>query len=256
MRTRDNKMTTTRTLLLWLISISTAFHSYSQAASEWYIDDWFLEGSTTFSYPVLTVVPGDTISFEWNVTDHGVNDVWIYPSLDCDDNSGAVLVSYQSPAMYNVTTKDVGRTLFFVNSIGRRCQLGLSLYANVVVVATPAEKEVTTTNDTTSNNTLTYEATDDADDIDTEIEMDDSISLDGNDTLGVSTNETDDLISIDDIVNDPEVAIGIQSSSSEQGGKEDDEARDSDDSAAFQMQKWYCSLGATFAVLLTAVILT
>mmetsp|Transcript_3497 Transcript_3497/g.5582 ORF Transcript_3497/g.5582 Transcript_3497/m.5582 type:complete len:199 (-) Transcript_3497:2159-2755(-) len=109
-----------------------ASHPMITLSAEWKVDDWYLKGTDySFSYPVLNVVPGDSITFEWNVTTHGINDVWIFPSRDCDNETGAILLSYTSPAIYNFTEADVGKTVFFVNSIGVRCRNGVSLFANV-----------------------------------------------------------------------------------------------------------------------------
>lgn len=54
-------------LLLGLLTAVSRLPLMTTEAADWYVDDWFLvEGSSSFSYPILTVEAGDSITFEWN----------------------------------------------------------------------------------------------------------------------------------------------------------------------------------------------
>jgi hypothetical protein len=87
-----------------------------------------------------------------------MNDVWIYPSQECDEDIGAVLVSYTSPAVYNFTEADAGKVMFFVNSVGIRCKLGVSLYANVsenvLADGEDADMVASSANETTADSSI------------------------------------------------------------------------------------------------------
>ena len=88
---------------------------------------------------------------------HGINDVWIYPSQECDEDIGATLVSYGSPAVYNFTPADAGKVMFFVNSVGIRCQSGVSLYARVSDTVLSSQSNDTTAASSISDTTTTSE---------------------------------------------------------------------------------------------------
>ena len=79
------------------------------------------------------------------VTVVGQQDVFIYPSLTCD-NKEAVLVSYVSPAVYTFEVNDAGKTLFFASDIDRRCEKGQFLEASVEKLVVDEEGATTSSN--------------------------------------------------------------------------------------------------------------
>ena len=71
------------------------------------------------SYPDETAQVGDTITFTW---DSGHN-VHIHPTGSCDETD-AIEVGVESPAVYTVTDADAGQSLFFACDVGSHCELG------------------------------------------------------------------------------------------------------------------------------------
>ena len=139
-------------------------------------------------------------------TIHGINDVWIYPSQECDEDIGATLISYSSPAVYVFTEADAGKVIFFVNSVGIRCQSGVSLYATV------SDKVLSqgSSNGTIAAGTNDTMTTPDAD-----------ILIEVNETLVNDTVEE----TVFDIGGDNTIAIGVQTPDSR--APESDELLDS-----------------------------
>jgi hypothetical protein len=166
---------------------------------EWFVDDWYLKGTNySFSYPVLEVAVNDTLTFEWNVTVHGMNDVFIYPSLDCDNDTVKILVSYSSPAVYMFNESDKGKTLFFVNSVGMRCQFGVNLLVNVTenVLDDDDDDDVDLLDDDGHNNT---------DDTAFVIDFNDTTTADDDNATNINNSNS----------NNTNIAISIQSGDQE-----------------------------------------
>lgn len=135
--------------------------------------------------------------------------MWIYPSQDFDNHTGAMLVSYTSPAFYNFTKGDRGKTIFFVNSVGIRCQLGVSLLANVVAGNVLMGRQQNFVN----NNMIVaaINKNDTLSDVNNESKHN-ATGSDNDDTANGESNErTDSGIDFDEDCGDTSVAIGIQS---------------------------------------------
>jgi len=83
-------------------------------------------------YPDLTAQVGDTITFIWTIEE--IQNVFIHPTNDCTQ-TGRIAVGNQSPTEYTFKPEDGapdGKTIFFANDIGDRCEsFGMRLVVTV-----------------------------------------------------------------------------------------------------------------------------
>jgi len=83
-------------------------------------------------YPDLTAQVGDTITFIWTVDD--IQNVFIHPTNSCTQ-TGRIAVGNVSPTEYTFKPEDGapgGKTIFFANDIGDRCEnFGMRLIVTV-----------------------------------------------------------------------------------------------------------------------------
>ena len=85
--------------------------------------DWFIPIED--SYPPMTAVVGDTITFRWV----GAHDVYIHPTGGCEQE-GRIEVGLSSGAQYTFSEADVG-DLVFVCDIGFHCEAGMQVTVTV-----------------------------------------------------------------------------------------------------------------------------
>jgi len=83
-------------------------------------------------YESLTAQVGDTITFIWTIDE--IQNVFIHPTNDCTQ-TGRIAVGNKSPTEYTFKPEDGapgGKTIFFANDIGDRCEsFGMSLIVTV-----------------------------------------------------------------------------------------------------------------------------
>lgn len=83
-------------------------------------------------YPDLTAQVGDTITFIWTIDD--IQNVFIHPTNNCTQ-TGRIAVGNVSPTEYTFKPEDGapgGKTIFFANDIGDRCEnYGMRLVVTV-----------------------------------------------------------------------------------------------------------------------------
>jgi hypothetical protein len=96
-------MTGLVSMIRYCLCVTTvAVQFIASQAADWYVDDWYLKGGASFSYPIVNVLPGDSILFEWNgkmhrciaghvcvrsmndelLTEHSVFTAWQYRSME------------------------------------------------------------------------------------------------------------------------------------------------------------------------------
>jgi plastocyanin len=87
-------------------------------------------------FPPIEANVGDTIKF---VVNPG-HDVYIHPSLTCDDKTNAILVGdNEIPAEYTIQEAEAGTEMMFVCAVGAHCGLGMQL--KVIVAPVQLQEE-------------------------------------------------------------------------------------------------------------------
>ena len=92
-------------------------------------------------YDTVNVLVGDTIEFSWT----GYHDIWIHPSLNCDDTTGSINVAtavYGGTAQYTFQSSDgaaSGKEMFFACHVGDgiHCNYGVNQRVMVFSEAIP-----------------------------------------------------------------------------------------------------------------------
>jgi plastocyanin len=94
-----------------------------EVAKEVVIENWDIPADGQ-PFPPVEANVGDTIKF---VVNPG-HDVYIHPSLSCDDKTEAIFVGSNTiPAEYTIQKADAGRELMFVCEVGAHCSLGMQI---------------------------------------------------------------------------------------------------------------------------------
>lgn len=99
-----------------------------EEAKEILIENWVL-GQT---FPPIEAKVGDTIKFKINEG----HDVFLHPSLTCDDKTGAILVgNFESnseiPAEYTFQDADAGTEMMFICGVADHCIQGMQMIVTV-----------------------------------------------------------------------------------------------------------------------------
>ena len=102
-------------LLLWVCTYST--NSVVRAESRVYRVQWTVDN---FNFPRRSINVNDDIIFNWS-SDNNL-DVWLYPSEDCNDDTGAIFIGSSTPTSFLVVEKHANTTLFFTTTKGNHCQ--------------------------------------------------------------------------------------------------------------------------------------
>ena len=103
-------------LLLLICSFSTTRLVQAQG-SRVYRVQWTVDN---FNFPRRSINVGDDIIFNWS-SDNNL-DVWLYPSEDCNDDTGAIFIGSSTPTSFLVVEKHANTTLFFTTTKGNHCQ--------------------------------------------------------------------------------------------------------------------------------------
>lgn len=89
------------------------------------IDPWQIP-SPNQPYLDQAAKSGDTMQFSWDNT----HNVYIHPTGDCT-TTDRIFVGQFSPAQYQFTPDDVGKTLTFACDIGSHCEFGMIFNVSV-----------------------------------------------------------------------------------------------------------------------------
>lgn len=126
-----------KTLSLWILTLANVLPLVSSI--EFVISPWtFRDASTGLGYADFDATVGDSISFFF--TDE-VHNVFIHPTLNCENQTGRITVGNVSPVVFNFTedfATPEGNPLFFACDVDLHCeQFGMSFTVTLFSAVAP-----------------------------------------------------------------------------------------------------------------------